>query len=150
MNLDRFTQIVNAYGSRQARWPLEERQAAFDFLQNNEAAQLLLQQEKMLDDQLDQHVVESTNLHTLQTHILANIEQPSVTLVDLVIGWLVPERPQQFWRPVFAATLPLVIGTLMGISIDANIDDYQVDANDLWDDDIVLMFNVDTEEFIVE
>ena len=150
MNLARFTQIVSAYGSKQARWPVEERQAAYDFLQDNEAAQILLQQEKMLDDQLDRHVAEDSNLGTIETNILNAIEQPSDNLVDLVISWLVPARPQQFWRPVFAATLPLLVGTVMGITIDTSSEDYQVEANDLWDDDIVLMFNVDTEEFIIE
>ena len=49
MTLERFKQIVEAYGAAADRWPADERDAAVAFAAQNPAAAAVLEQERLLD-----------------------------------------------------------------------------------------------------
>ncbi|HIG39968.1 MAG: hypothetical protein ABGY96_22940 [bacterium] len=156
MNLQRFSQIINAYGAKIESWPIEERHEAAEFLQRDREAQKLIKAEMLLDQQLDDYspgdidvsrltnsIVTAIVEHT-QSGLLSELQsepQPKnepTTLsgfLDHLLDWLLPVEPIQFWRPALAASLPLIVGGLLGMSIDTS----QFDSSDYWEDELEIM-----------
>ncbi len=155
MNLHRFSQLVEAYGARPENWPSDERQTAIDFLDSSEAAADLIKTGMLLDDQLDGYLLPESDLYSLKKSILASVANkpasevsaPQIGLLDRLLDWLLPLNPTHYWQPALAATLPLIVGAVLGM----NIERVSVDANDSWEDEIQLMsFSSDSVEFPYE
>ena len=53
MTLDRFRQLIDAYGAESGRWPEQDRDLAVDFLTSSPEAQTLLEEVSALDSALD-------------------------------------------------------------------------------------------------
>jgi hypothetical protein len=143
MNLQRFTTLVSAYGTRAESWPVEERGAAEVFLQQNPEAQNLLKAEISLDQKLDSFFADEMDVGGLRANIInATINAERVEkltdrdgLLDQILDWLLPLQPVQLWRPALAATLPLILGGLLGTSIETG----QYDSGDYWEDELEIM-----------
>ena len=154
MNLDRFSQIVAAYGARTEVWPIEERDAAVNFMDSNTEAQKLIQYELILDQQLDQFDPANSNLDALKSRIVATIvseQRGQSNLLDRILAWVLPENPIQLWRPALAASCPLIIGIMIGMNIDMNMDVSQINTSESWDEEFCIMaLTTDCVEFIDE
>ncbi|MBV1877565.1 MAG: hypothetical protein KUG79_07980 [Pseudomonadales bacterium] len=176
MNLARFTQIVSAYGSKPTAWPEAERSAAEVFVTTNPNAKILLHKESLLDNQLDGYLVKQNNIAGLQSSLLSSSKSRQQTLntdkrktesttidpedaieenetprfIDILIQWVLPLQPRFIWRPIIAACCPLVIGTLLGAAIDLQQDTEMYSSTDSWDDELALMFYIDSSEMAHE
>lgn len=95
MNLDRFADLVTAYGADPVRWPGNERAAAQALAQASSEARRLLQEAASLDAVL---------MH-------APAPEPSADLASRIMAQLPPVRVAQP-RPVLKATLSDVLATL--------------------------------------
>jgi hypothetical protein len=76
MNMQRFSEILMAYGGNPQRWSLHEREAALQFLNNSLEAQRLQQQALQLDQLLNAAPMPQLS-EALQKRILKST-QPSV------------------------------------------------------------------------
>ena len=143
MNLQRFTTLVSAYGTKPQSWPAEERKAAEEFLKQNPDAQNLLEAETFLDQKLDSFFSDEMDVSDLRANIIrATINEKPVKkltgrdgLLDRILDWLVPLQPVQLWRPALAATLPLILGGLLGTNIETS----QFEPGDYWEDELEIM-----------
>ena len=75
MNLQRFSQMLDAYGADPRRWSEDERAAALDFMQHSEKARVLQQQALRLD-QLLAVLPEVSASATLEQRIFNSIQNP--------------------------------------------------------------------------
>jgi hypothetical protein len=156
MNLQRFSQIIDAYGVKMESWPFEERHQATEFLQQNNEAQDLLKTAMLLDQQLDDYSPGDINVNRLTNSIITTITLQTQSdlqsdlqsepqskkepknlsgFLDHLLDWLLPAEPVQFWRPALAASLPLIVGGLLGMTIDTS----QFDSSDYWEDELEIM-----------
>jgi hypothetical protein len=134
---------VNAYGTKPRSWPVEERDAAETFLARNPDAQNLLKAEMALDAKLDSFFSDEVDVGRLRANIInATINSKQIetltnrdSLLDQILDWLLPLQPVQLWRPALAATLPLILGGLLGTSLETS----QFDSGDYWEDELEIM-----------
>lgn len=108
MQLERFRDLVDAYGARPTRWPEAERASAVALLQGSAEAQALLREANRLDQVLDR----------------APKLEPSAALFGKVLagrqdtaGWwrgLLGAIP--VWQPAMALFLAAVLGLGLGSS----------------------------------
>ena len=135
MNLETFTKLLDSYGTVEANWPAEVRGEALAFLAENEAARSLLAGYAPLDHALDRYTVRP-DIDRMRAALMAKVGRKN--LFDRVTAWLMPEpgNLQTFWRPAVAATLPLILGIILGstVSLD-NADSY----TDSWSDEISMV-----------
>lgn len=141
MDHDTFTRLLERYGTTESNWPAELRAEAGRYLASNRDAQSLMARFRPLDDALDRYEVRPDNIR-LRAAILARVDglPPSTrprNVLDAIIGWLLPDLhdSRALWRPVLAASLPLMAGIIIGstFTIDA------LDTTDSWDEEIQLL-----------
>lgn len=112
---ERFTAIVEAYGTEPARWPAEERSAAIAHCETHPEAQRLIVEFQALDAMLDQFQV--ADLSLLQRNVLSQVARTSAgNIFDRLLDWLLPHSERimaWLWRPALVACLPLVCGILL-------------------------------------
>ena len=138
MNIERFQQILDAYGSREDNWPREERQAAQLLLQSNTECVSLLRRCPSVDDYLDEYVPRVPS--ALRQKILQRLPG---SIIDTIVNWLIPDVRSDFWRPVIAGSLLLVMGVMLGTSTLGDLlDSTAVDDN--WEEEIYLLALDDT------
>lgn len=95
MNIEKFEQLVSAYGADPKKWPNELRTQAQDFVQNNgKAAKPLLAQAKKLDEALSLVQLRPPS-ELLKRRILMNLKDQTVTPVNV-------RRAAPAWRSVAA------------------------------------------------
>ncbi|MBT4162711.1 MAG: hypothetical protein HOC70_03820 [Gammaproteobacteria bacterium] len=120
MNLERFTFIVESYGSEPERWPQEERDAALAFASSSDKAAGLLEAETELDVFLARFELPESPLPTI------SLQRPAI--IERWLQWLLPDfnnLAQTLWRPTLAGVLPFFLG--IGISFALSLDtDYQL------------------------
>ncbi|MFT7131659.1 MAG: hypothetical protein ACI81O_000365, partial [Cyclobacteriaceae bacterium] len=74
MNSHRFTQIIDAYGSRAERWPENEREAMQQYISIHASAQQYLHSQISLDALLDAETGQpSLQRERLEARIMANL-----------------------------------------------------------------------------
>lgn len=137
MDLNDFTTLLSTYGTIEANWPEPMREAARKFADSNTEAAALLSRYRALDDAMSRYEV-PLNQSKIRAGIMARINAPRPGIIDRVAGWLFPDLTDlhAIWRPALAATLPLVIGIILGstISIDTTADKSQT-----WNDEISMV-----------
>lgn len=120
MNLQRFEQLIDAYGTDAQRWPPAERQAALALLAHSPDAAQLLQQAQWLDETLEQFAVPAFDqLHSRLLMMPLPVQHRGV--IERILRWLVPSDPTdagEWWRPAALACLPLALGLVMGMQLD--------------------------------
>jgi len=89
MNMQRFSEILMAYGGNPQRWSLHEREAALQFLNNSLEAQRLQQQALQLDQLLNAAPMPQLS-EALQKRILKST-QPSV--FQSIFEWFSFKQP---------------------------------------------------------
>lgn len=121
MNLQRFEQLIDAYGSDPQRWPPAERPAALRLLADSPEAAQWLQQSLWLDEALDQCVPPAFEQLTTRLLQMPLPAQHPAGVFERLMRWLVPAQPAEFaewWRPAALACVPLAFGLFMGMQLD--------------------------------
>lgn len=135
MNLERFARLVSAYGANSRAWPIEEREDAMRFVRHNAAAEKLRKDEQVLDEHLDFYLTDEFDFEQLKSNIVdAAYGAAQTSLFSRLLDWLIPVSSIDLWRPALAATLPLIIGTLLGMNIEA-----ELDPDESWEDGLEIM-----------
>ncbi|MDO8909604.1 MAG: hypothetical protein Q7W55_14020 [Pseudohongiella sp.] len=136
LSMQRFEQLIGAYGSDPQRWPAGERQAALKLVEESAPAALLMQQSAWLDDTLDQF--ETPAFSQLSARILQqSLPERRVGILEQMVRWLVPpvsSSMTDWWRPAALACLPLAMGLFMGLQLE------------LFADPTADFYGLDTEE----
>lgn len=115
MGLDRFRELVEAYGGEPGRWPANERGAAEALLADNAEATRLLRHAAALDAMLDTAILPEAAFDA-ERLIAAVTGQPQRTAE---IVQLRPARRQSgsgFWLKVASLAAAAAIGFFVGVS----------------------------------
>ena len=133
MKIDRFTQILEAYGTDQDNWPQDERYAARQLLQSSDECSAILESLSTLDDRLDEYLPRHPVVSSQR--ILESLPRP---VIDRIINWLIPDPGVKLWRPLMAGSLPLVLGAIIGVSTLGELFGLENSA-EAWEDEIYLL-----------
>jgi hypothetical protein len=166
MNSHRFTQIIDAYGSRAERWPQDEREAMQQHISIHAAAQQYLHSQISLDALLDADlgvdlgVDLGANLaadltadfgadarqpalqrRRLEARIMANLPPALPTrqddsLADRLLAWLLPGRNR---GDFWRPTLVACLPLLVGLAIGSNVSLETQDDSYTWDEEVYLL-----------
>ncbi len=117
MSLERFEELVDAYGAQSGRWPDEDRELALALVSNCAQAQQALQAAVVLDELLDQAPSEDPSA-ALRRQVLAAAPKRQLgwlgRLNQLTEQWW-PFTPR--WQPAtglaLAAAFGIVVGTMV-------------------------------------
>lgn len=118
MKLDTFITLLDQHGTRQERWPQTVRAQMEALLAQSVAARDAFSSMQDLEDQLRQ--IEHTVTPGLEHRILslATASRPAEpvapSLFDHFLDWLTAA----LWRPALLSLAPLVLGALLGVSIE--------------------------------
>ncbi|MDP2284369.1 MAG: hypothetical protein Q8L06_09530 [Pseudohongiella sp.] len=120
ISLQRFEQLLDAYGASPQRWPDHERAAALQLLAQSPHAVQLMQNVQWLDQELD--LLPAPDFSHLSAKLL---QQPlparQKSLTEQLLGWLLPWQQHSaalFWRPAALACVPLMLGLVLGSQLD--------------------------------
>jgi len=118
MNIDRFIEIIDAYGSKPEHWPSDEREKASALLAVSEKAQHYQHQASALDALLDKTPAPELPI-TLQQRVIAQVAgNENLNMWQCLAQWLFGQRPyEHILRPTLMFLLPLLIGLLIGFSL---------------------------------
>lgn len=120
LSMQRFEQLIDAYGSDPQRWPPGECQAALKLVAESPQAALLMQQSSWFDAALDQF--DTPDFDQLSARILQQtLPERRIGWMEQMTRWLVPpvtSSMTDWWRPAALACLPLAMGLLMGLQLD--------------------------------
>jgi hypothetical protein len=123
MNLERFTLIVESYGADSQQWPSNERAEALEFSSTSIDAVSLLDQER----ELDQHLAlfefpnSERSVRLIKMGIFSAIKPRRL---EQLLNWVLPDLDdltRTLWRPTLVATMPLLLGVLIGLTLSNNI-----------------------------
>ena len=123
MNLERFTLIVESYGADSQQWPSNERAEALEFSSTSIDAVSLLDQER----ELDQHLAlfefpnSERSVRQIKMGIFSAIKPRRL---EQLLNWVLPDLDdltRTLWRPTLVATMPLLLGVLIGLTLSNNI-----------------------------
>ena len=146
MNIERFHKILEAYGTREGNWPSAERRDAQQFIEQDTQGQQLLQKYRQLDIRLNEYIPRYSP--AIRNSILENL---AASPMDSFINWLIPELRSEFWRPLVAGALPLVIGIVIGTSAWINVPDlYNTGQSDSWETEEVFLLAFDESQIAME
>ncbi|MDX1491466.1 MAG: hypothetical protein R3332_09270 [Pseudohongiellaceae bacterium] len=121
---ERFSTIVEAYGTDASKWPASEREAAKAYMLANPQAMQLFEEYRALEQLLDEHTIPSLAL--IEKRVIAKLEASSQkSLTEAFIDWLLPHSERLFtslWRPALVASLPLIFGVYLSNFYSFGID----------------------------
>ncbi|WOJ92098.1 hypothetical protein R0135_09895 [Congregibacter variabilis] len=109
MSPERLEELLETYGSREERWPEDQRSEMRACLDAFPQLQRQLFEARDLDLMLDSYCPEDIDL---QQRILDALP---VSVADRLLNWLLPEVPGLWWRPAMAAALPMLLGLAIGM-----------------------------------
>ncbi len=130
MNLDRFRDILDAYGAEPARWPEAERAAALSFAEADAAARAWLDEEVRFDRLLDAAPAAVPSAALAARIAAAAPEQRRSWRARLAEIWgdLFPGQP--LWKPAaglaFAALIGAALPSVTTSALDLETNDYTV------------------------
>lgn len=109
MRPERLQELLEIYGSDEERWPDSERFSMRVCLDEFQVTPQALLDAQDLDLMLDSYVPAATDLEQRIFDALPR------SVIDRFVEWLFPELPRLWWRPAFAASLPLALGLVLGM-----------------------------------
>jgi len=138
MDLNEFRKLITAYGTVEANWPASTREAARTLIDTNPEAAALVVRHSPLDNALDRYDV-PVNEARIRAGILARIDNmaPAKNVIDRFTSWLFPDLTDLhgIWRPALAASLPLILGIILGSTVSFGA----TDSTDTWSDEISMV-----------
>ena len=105
MNLQRFAEILDAYGAEPKHWPLAERDAAKALLRDSTEARDLAAAAARLDAALDAAEPVQVPAHLVGRILASRNSKSSAGLF------------RAFWRPAFAIALSAFLGIGLGLTV---------------------------------
>jgi len=122
MNLERFTLIVESYGADSQQWPRNERAEALEFSSTSIDAVALLDQERELDQHLALFEFPNSERSVRRVKMgISSALKPS--RLQQLLNWVLPDfdnLTRTLWRPTLAATMPLLLGVVIGLTLSNN------------------------------
>ncbi|HOT09860.1 MAG TPA: hypothetical protein PK710_08825 [Polyangiaceae bacterium] len=115
VKLDRFAELVEAYGANPKRWPEDERDAALMWLESSEDARRLVEEANHLDRWLES-AGSITPSPALKGRIMAQMPRVSEVPLSPWMRWV--ERIWPFgptWQPVAALVAAAMLGVTFGV-----------------------------------
>ena len=138
MDIREFTSLLETYGTLDANWPDPVREIAVVYRDANPEAAKLVDRYAPLDEALMRYEVPVSETR-IRSNILSriNTRTSSKYLVDRITGWLLPDLTDihAIWRPALIASLPLIIGVILGSTVSLGT----TDNTDTWDNEISLV-----------
>lgn len=120
ITIQRFSQLLDAYGGNTKRWPSQERAAALKLLGQSDEARRLQQSALALDHLLDT-VKTSQPQARLRQRILAQVPgqmKPTQDAWQWFLQWLIGTTPREYLlRPAIALVIPLLLGIVIGFNL---------------------------------
>jgi len=136
MTLERFSQLVDAYGSEPKRLPLEELATALKLLEKSIEAHRLQQSASNLDHLLDSVPISVPTAMLRQRILAQRYKEPVQDAWQWFIHWLMGTTVREhFLRPAFALMIPLLFGIFLGF----NLADYPTDESILFEEEVSLL-----------
>ncbi|MDE0509725.1 MAG: hypothetical protein OXI17_13990 [Gammaproteobacteria bacterium] len=138
MNLEEFTHLLDVRGCERAAWPAREREHAEVLLRESAEARDLLQSQQRMEGLLDR--IEAPEFAGLEARVMRQpLPARTRALADRIVDWLTPgNTPLAWWRPAFAACLPVAFGIALSGWFS-----FGVDAQDpgyaYWDQELYLL-----------
>ena len=145
MKLEQFTHLLDVYGGDSSAWPAQDSERVQALLRENAQARELLQQQRRMESLLDE--IEAPEFPDLEARVLRQpLPARTLALADRIVNWLIPgDSLLAWWRPTFAACLPLFVGIVLSGWFS-----FGVDAQDpgyaYWDQELYLLSLYDYAE----
>lgn len=117
MKIERFTQLVRAYGAEAALWPAGEREAATQFLANSAEARLVVEQELRLDSIMSRSRLPAQSGALLDRIVENATAQPQGRRIPAARGWFsVNLGFGQLWHQAAGLAACALLGFFVGSS----------------------------------
>lgn len=130
MNIDRFRALTSAWGAHSDRWPEGERQSALTLLEQSQEARTILAAAQEMDAMLDGYTLPAATADNLRLkqNITASINRPitQTSALTSLMNWLMPRGSKSLfflWRPAVVASIPLMLGIAVGLTLFDNTTD---------------------------
>ncbi len=109
--LDRFQDMIDAYGAEPARWPADRRAWALDVLTRSAAARALLPEAARLDN-----VIAAARPAPAPSHLVGRVlaQAPQTRAASFMAGrnWL-----QRLWHPAAGLAFAAILGIGLGLNV---------------------------------
>jgi len=118
MSLERFEELVDAYGASSDRWPDHDRAAALALVADDGDAAALLEAAQGMDDLLDLAPPVEEPAPALRRRVLEAAPQPRQTWLerlDQLTARLWPFSPR--WQPATGLAAAAVLGIVVGTAV---------------------------------
>lgn len=127
MNIQRLSEILEAYGGDSQRWPEAETAAALELCAKEPEARRMMEDALALDVMLDRYDVPIVSSTALIHKIESEIQLPR-NMIDQFIEWLLPDRGSipSLVRPALIACLPVMLGIWIGAG-ETKVDELSLD-----------------------
>ena len=115
MNIKQLTLIFEVYGSKPEGWPVDKVKEIYDLLETNSDAISLKKEFDEMDQTLNELYIPDFDRLTQQI-LDRQLPQRNSNLATDLLNWIWPAHPSIwfFWRPISAASLPLLFGIFLG------------------------------------
>lgn len=149
MKIEQFNQLLDLHGCDSNAWPAHEREQALTLLREDAAAREMLERQQRMESLLDQ--IEAPEFPGLEARVLRQpLPARSATLADRIINWLAPgDSLLEWWRPAFAACLPLFFGIALSGWFSFGVDNTDP-GYAYWDQELYLLSLHDYAEPVTE
>ena len=139
MKLEQFIAMLDLHGCDSAAWPAAERDGAQALLRENAPAREALQRQSRMESLLDQ--LQAPEFPGLEAAVLRQPLPARIpSLADRIVGWLNPgDSPLAWWRPAFAACLPLVFGIALSTWFSFGVGGAEDPGYAYWDQELYLL-----------
>lgn len=146
MNIKQLTLIFEVYGSQPEGWPIDKVEEIYDLLKTNSDAISLKKEFDEMDQVLNElYLPDFDNL----TELILDRQLPerNSNLATDFLNWLWPINPsiRFFWRPISAASLPLLFGIFLSNYFSFGIN-YKSSDSEYWIEELTLMALIDDYE----
>lgn len=136
MKIERFRQIVEAYGVNPRRWPPDERESAEYCLDSSQEASRFISEYALLDEKLDSYLMSVPA--ELENRILENILEQSGDWLSDLMEWLMPSTEQftfLIWRPALVVSVLFCAGIFIGINTGSDTQGDPDNITLMWEDE---------------
>ena len=143
MNIKQLTLIFEVYGSKPEGWPVDKVKEIYDLLEANSDAISLKKEFDEMDQTLNELYLPDVDRLTQQI-LDRQLPQRNSNLATDLLNWIWPAHPSIwfFWRPISAASLPLLFGIFLGNYFSFGIN-YESSDSEYWAEELTILALID-------